>query len=60
MCKVNCTLRQKNAFTANQSQRLIVEKFDLEVKLKEKENFINHMKDRIGDEVISPTSDTVR
>ncbi|CAF2882008.1 unnamed protein product [Rotaria sp. Silwood2] len=56
MCKVNCTLRQKNTFTTNQSQRLMVEKLDLEVKLKEKENFINQMKDRIGDDLISPTS----
>ncbi|CAF1151487.1 unnamed protein product [Rotaria sp. Silwood1] len=56
ICKVNCTLRQKNTFTTNQSQRLMVEKLDLEVKLKEKENFINQMKDRVGDELTSPTS----
>ncbi|CAF0812090.1 unnamed protein product [Rotaria sordida] len=56
MCKANCTLRQKNSFTTNQSQRLMVEKLDLEIKLKEKENFINQMKDRVGDELLSPTS----
>ncbi len=37
----------------------MVEKFNLEVQLKEKEYFINHMKDRVGDELISPTSPTV-
>jgi len=37
----------------------VVEKFDLEVQLKEKENFINHMKDRVTDELTSPTSPTV-
>ncbi|CAF2372564.1 unnamed protein product [Rotaria sp. Silwood2] len=56
VCKLNCTLRQKNTFSANQTQRLMVEKFDLEVQLKEKENFINHMKDRVTDELASPTS----
>lgn len=56
MCKLNCTLRQKNTFSANQTQRLMVEKFDLEVQLKEKENFIHHMKDRVGDDLLSPTS----
>lgn len=34
----------------------MVEKFDLEVQLKEKENFIHHMKDRVGDDLLSPTS----
>jgi hypothetical protein len=56
---VNCTLRQKNTFTANQTQRLLLEKCDLEVQLKEKENYINHMKDRVGDDLTSPTSPTV-
>jgi hypothetical protein len=37
----------------------MVEKFDLEVQLKEKEYFINHMKDRVADELISPTTPTV-
>lgn len=37
----------------------MVEKFDLEVQLKEKEYFINHMKDRVTDELLSPTSLTV-
>jgi hypothetical protein len=37
----------------------MVEKFDLEVQLKEKEHFINHMKDRVTDELISPSSPTV-
>jgi hypothetical protein len=60
VCKANCTLRQKNTFSANQTQRLMVEKFDLEVQLKEKENYINHMKDRVGDELLSPTTPTVR
>ena len=59
VCKTNCTLRQKNTFSTNQTQRLMVEKFDLEVQLKEKENFINHMKDRVGDELLSPTTPTV-
>jgi hypothetical protein len=35
------------------------EKLDLEVQLKDKENYINHMKDQVGDDVISPTSPTV-
>jgi len=56
---VNCTLRQKNTFSSNQTQRLMLEKFDLEVQLKEKENYINHMKDRVGDDLMSPTSATV-
>ncbi|CAF1395619.1 unnamed protein product, partial [Rotaria sordida] len=56
VCKFNCTLRQKNTFSTNQTQRLMVEKLDLEVQLKEKENFINHMKDRVTDELTSPTS----
>ncbi|CAF1619277.1 unnamed protein product [Rotaria magnacalcarata] len=56
MCKANCTLRQKNTFSTNQSQRLMVEKLDLEVKLKEKENYINQMKDRVADELSSPIS----
>ena len=56
---MNCTLRQKNTFSANQTQRLMVEKFDLEVQLKEKENFINHMKDRVADDLTSPISPTV-
>ncbi|CAF4716779.1 unnamed protein product, partial [Rotaria socialis] len=56
MCKANCTLRQKNTFSTNQSQRLMVEKLDLEVKLKEKENYINQIKDRVGDELSSPIS----
>jgi hypothetical protein len=56
---VNCTLRQKNTFSANQTQRLIREKLDLEVQLKEKENYINHIKDRVGDDLVSPTSTTV-
>jgi len=38
----------------------MVEKFDLEVQLKEKEFFINHMKDRVTDDLASPTSPTVR
>ena len=59
VCKLNCTLRKKNTFSTNQTQRLMVEKFDLEVQLKEKENFINHMKDRVTDELNSPTSSTV-
>ncbi|CAF1214344.1 unnamed protein product [Adineta steineri] len=58
VCKVNCTLRQKNTFSANQTQRLMIEKFDLEVQLKEKENFIHHMKDRVSDELVSPNSPT--
>ncbi len=37
----------------------MVEKFDLEVQLKEKEYFINHMKDRVVDELVSPLSPTV-
>jgi len=37
----------------------MLEKFDLEVQLKEKENYINHMKDRVGDDLMSPTSPTV-
>lgn len=60
VCKLNCTLRQKNTFSTNQTQRLMVEKFDLEVQLKEKEYFINHMKDRVTDDLTSPTSPTVR
>jgi hypothetical protein len=36
-----------------------MEKCDLEVQLKEKENYINHMKDQLGDELNSPTSPTV-
>jgi hypothetical protein len=56
---VNCTLRQKNTFSANQTQRLMVEKFDLEVQLKGKENYINHMKDRVTDDLNSPISPTV-
>lgn len=59
MCKANFTLRQKNFYTANQSQRLMLEKVDLEVKLKEKENIINQMKDRTGDDLISPVSPMV-
>lgn len=59
VCKLNCTLRQKNTFSTNQTQRLMVEKFDLEVQLKEKEYFINHMKDRVTDDLTSPTSPTV-
>lgn len=58
VCKLNCTLRQKNTFSTNQTQRLMVEKFDLEVQLKEKEFFINHMKDRVTDDLASPTSPT--
>ncbi|CAF4108007.1 unnamed protein product [Rotaria socialis] len=58
VCKVNCTLRQKNTFSSNQTQRLMVEKFDLEVHLKEKENFITHMKDRVADDLTSPTTPT--
>ena len=38
----------------------MVEKFDLEVQLKEKENFINHMKDRVADDLTSPTSPIVK
>ncbi len=56
---MNCTLRQKNTFSTNQTQRLALEKFQLEVQLKEKENYINQMKDRVGDDLISPTSSTV-
>jgi len=56
---VNCTLRQKNTFSTNQTQRLALEKFQLEVQLKEKENYINQIKDRVGDDLISPTSSTV-
>ncbi len=56
---MNCTLRQKNTFSANQTQRLMVEKLNLEVHLKEKENYINHMKDRVGDDLSSPNSPTV-
>lgn len=37
----------------------MVEKFDLEVQLKEKENFINNMKDRVADDLTSPSSPTV-
>jgi hypothetical protein len=37
----------------------MVEKFDLEVQLKEKENFINHMRDQVTDDLTSPTSPTV-
>jgi len=37
----------------------MVEKFDLEVQLKEKEYFINHMKDRVTDDLLSPISPTV-
>jgi hypothetical protein len=59
VCKLNCTLRQKNTFSANQTQRLTVEKFNLEVQLKDKENYINHMKDRVGDDLASPTTPTV-
>ncbi len=59
ICALNCTLRQKNTFSSNQTQRLMLEKFDLEVQLKEKENYINHMKDRVGDDLMSPTSPTV-
>jgi hypothetical protein len=40
-------------------QRLMVDKFDLEVQLKEKENYINQMKDRIGEDLSSPMSPTV-
>ncbi|CAF1494502.1 unnamed protein product [Adineta steineri] len=58
VCKLNCTLRQKNTFSTNQTQRLMVEKFDLEVQLKEKEYFINHMKDSVTDELTSPSSPT--
>ncbi|CAF1679776.1 unnamed protein product [Rotaria magnacalcarata] len=59
VCKLNCTLRQKNTFSSNQTQRLMVEKFDLEVQLKEKENFITHMKDRVADDLTSPTTPTI-
>jgi len=58
VCKLNCTLRQKNTFSTNQTQRLMRDKLDLEVQLKEKENYINHVKDRVGDDLISPTSST--
>ncbi|CAF0869095.1 unnamed protein product [Adineta ricciae] len=58
VCKLNCTLRQRNTFSVNQTQRLIVEKLDLEVQLKEKENFITHMKDRVTDDLTSPVSPT--
>ena len=37
----------------------MVEKFDLEVQLKEKEYFIHHIKDRVTDDPLSPTSLTV-
>jgi hypothetical protein len=37
----------------------MVEKFDLEVQLKEKEYFINHMKDSVADDLLSPSSPTV-
>ncbi len=37
----------------------MVEKLNLEVHLKEKENYINHMKDRVGDDLSSPNSPTV-
>jgi hypothetical protein len=37
----------------------MLEKFDLEVQLKEKENYINHMKDHVGEDLTSPTSPTV-
>ncbi len=57
---MNCTLRQKNTFSTNQTQRLIREKLDLEVQLKEKENFIHQVKDRIGDDLLSPTSSIVK
>lgn len=60
MCKLNCTLRQKNTFSSNQTQRLIQEKLELEVQLKEKENAINQMKDRVSDDLLSPISPTVR
>ena len=59
MCKLNCTLRQKNTFSTNQSQRLMVEKLDLEVQLKEKEHYINQMQDRIADDLTSSTSPIV-
>lgn len=36
------------------------EKLELEVQLKEKENYINHMKDRVTDDLASPSSSTVR
>ena len=45
-------LRQKNTFSSNQTQRLVQEKLDLEVQLKEKENFINQMKDRVGEDLM--------
>ena len=59
LCKLNCTLRQKNTFSTNQTQRLIREKLELEVQLKEKENVIHQMKDRVTDDLISPSSPTV-
>ena len=36
------------------------EKLELEVQLKEKENYINHMKDQVTDDLVSPSSPTVR
>ncbi|CAF1303708.1 unnamed protein product, partial [Didymodactylos carnosus] len=60
VCKINFTLRQKNTFSTNQTQRLLIEKSDLEVQLKDKENFINHMKERVviqgTDDLASPVS----
>jgi len=58
VCKLNCTLRQKNTFSTNQTQRLMRDKLDLEVQLKEKEYFINHMKDRVTDDLMSPLTPT--
>lgn len=37
----------------------MLEKIDLEVQLKEKENYINHMKDRTHDDLPTPTTPTV-
>ena len=34
----------------------MVEKLDLEVKLKEKENYVNQMRDRMADDLNSPMS----
>ena len=48
ICKVNATLRQKNTFSAGQTQRLMEEKLDLEVQLKEKENVVNQLKERVA------------
>lgn len=59
ICKVNATLRQTNNFCANQTKRLMEERLELEVQLKEKENSIHQLKERIGNGQANTDSPTV-